>query len=48
MDVDSRSSKKDLHVLGIKKYPRVSWEECENKIYELLEKNWRWTQVINV
>ena len=26
-----------MRILGIKEDPRESWEECENKIYDLLE-----------
>ena len=28
-----------MRILGIKEDPRESWEECENKIYDLLEEN---------
>ena len=31
------SRRNNLQILGIKEDPRESWEECENKLYELLE-----------
>ena len=37
VDLEDRSRRNNLRVLGIKEDPRESWEECENKIYDLLE-----------
>ena len=37
VDLEDRSRRNNLRILGIKKDPRESWEECENKIYDLLE-----------
>ena len=37
MDLEDRSRRNKLRILDIKKDPRESWEECENKIYDLLE-----------
>ena len=31
------SRRNNLRILGIKEDPRESWEECESKIYDLLE-----------
>ena len=36
-DLKDRSRRNNLPILGIKKDPRELWEECENKIYDLLE-----------
>ena len=36
-DLEDRSRRNNLRKLGIKKDPREPWEECENKIYDLLE-----------
>ena len=37
MDLEDRSRRNNLRVLGIKEDPQESWEECENTIYDLLE-----------
>ena len=37
VDLEDRSRKNNMRILGIKKDPQESWEECENKIYDLLE-----------
>ena len=37
MDLEDRSRRKNLRILGIKEDLRDSWEECENKIYDLIE-----------
>ena len=37
VDLEDRSRRNNLRILGIKEDPRESWEECENKIYDLLE-----------
>ena len=37
MDPEDRSRRNNLRILGIKEDPRESWEECENKIYDLLK-----------
>ena len=37
VDLEDRSRRNNLRLLGIKKDPRESWEECENKFYDLLE-----------
>ena len=37
VDIEDRSRRSNLRILGIKEDPRESWEECENKIYDLLE-----------
>ena len=37
MDLEDESRRSNLRILGIKKDPRESWEECKNKIYDLLE-----------
>ena len=37
VDLEDRSGRNNLRTLGIKKDPRESWEECESKIYDLLE-----------
>ena len=36
VDLEDRSRRNNLRILGIKEDPRESWEECENKIYNLL------------
>ena len=46
VDLKDRSRRNNLQILGIKEDPRESWKECENKIYDQLEKDWRSTQVI--
>ena len=37
VDLEDRSRRNNLRILGIKEDPRELWEECENKIYDLLE-----------
>ena len=37
VDLEDRSRRNNLRILGIKEDPRESWEECENKIFDLLE-----------
>ena len=37
VDLEDRSRRKNLRILGIKEDLRDSWEECENKIYDLME-----------
>ena len=37
VDLKDRSRRNNLRILGIKEDPRESWEECENKIYDLFE-----------
>ena len=37
VDIEDRSRRSNLRILGIKEDPRESWEECENKFYDLLE-----------
>ena len=37
VDLEDRSRRNNLRVLGIKEDPQESWEECDNKIYDLLE-----------
>ena len=37
MDLKDWSRRKHLRILGIEKDHRESWEEWENKIYDLLE-----------
>ena len=37
LDLEYRSRRNNLGILIIKEDPRESWEECENKIYDLLE-----------
>ena len=37
MDLKDGSRRNNLPVLGIKKDHRELWEECENKIYDLLD-----------
>ena len=37
VDLEDRSRRKHLRILGIKEDLRDSWEECENKIYDLME-----------
>ena len=37
MDLENRSRRNNLRILGIKEAPRESWEKCGNKIYDLLE-----------
>ena len=37
VDLEYRSRRNNLGILIIKEDPRESWEECENKIYDLLE-----------
>ena len=37
MDLEDRSRRNNLRILGIKEDPRELWEEFENKIYDLLE-----------
>ena len=37
VDLEDRSRRNNLRILGIKEEPRESWEECEDKIYDLLE-----------
>ena len=37
VDLEDRSGRNNLRILDIKKDPRESWEECESKIYDLLE-----------
>ena len=37
MDLEDKSRRNNLRILGIKEDPRESWEECENKLYDLLE-----------
>ena len=37
VDLEDRSKRKNLRILGIKKDPKKSWEEGKNKIYDLLE-----------
>ena len=37
VNLEDRSRRNNLRILGIKEYPWESWEECENKIYDLLE-----------
>ena len=37
VDLEDRSRRNNLRILGIKEDPRGSREECENKIYDLLE-----------
>ena len=37
MDLEDTSRRSNLRILGIKNDPRESWEECKNKIYDLLE-----------
>ena len=44
VDLEDRSRRNHLQILGIKEDPRKSWEECENKICNMLEENWIWTQ----
>ena len=36
VDLEHRSRRNNLGILGIKEDPRESWEESENKIYDLL------------
>ena len=38
-NLEDKSRRKNLKILGIEKEPIESWEECENKIYDLLEEN---------
>ena len=37
MDLENRSTRNNLRILGIKNDPRETWEECENKICNLLK-----------
>ena len=37
VDLEGRSRRNNLRILGVKEDPQKSWEECENKIYDLLE-----------
>ena len=37
VDLEDRSRRHNLRVLGIKEDRRESWKECENKIYDMLE-----------
>ena len=37
MDLEERSRRNNLRILGIKEDPKESWEKCENMIYDLLE-----------
>ena len=37
VELEGRSRRNNLRILGIKEDPRESWEECENKIYDSLE-----------
>ena len=37
VDLEDKSRRNNLRILGIKEDPQESWEECENKIYDLLE-----------
>ena len=37
VDLEDRSRRNNLRILGIKEDPRESWEECENKTYDLFE-----------
>ena len=37
MDLEDKSRRTNLRILGIKEDPRESWEEYENKLYDLLE-----------
>ena len=41
MDLQDRSRRNNLRILGIKEDPQKSWEECENKIYDLLEETFQ-------
>ena len=36
MDLKYRSQRNNLRILGIKEDPVDLWEECENKIYDML------------
>ena len=38
VDLDARSRLNNLRFEGIKEHGNESWEDCENKIYDLLEK----------
>ena len=35
MDLEDRSRKNSLRILNAKEDPRETWEECENKIYNM-------------
>ena len=35
MDLEERSRKNSLRILNAKEDPRETWEECENKIYNM-------------
>ena len=37
MDLEDKSRRNNLRILGIKEDSRESWEECESKLYDLLE-----------
>ena len=37
VDLEDRSRRNNLRILGIAVDPRESWEECQNKIYDMLE-----------
>ena len=37
IDLEDRSRQNNLRFEGIKKHENESWEDCENKIYDLLE-----------
>ena len=37
VDLEDSSRRNNLRILGIEEDPRESWEECENKIHDLLE-----------
>ena len=37
VDLEDRSRRNNLRFEGIKKHENESWEDCKNKIYDLLE-----------
>ena len=36
VDLEDRSRRNNLRILGIKEDPQKSWEECQNQIFDLL------------
>ena len=41
VDLEDRSKRNNLQILGFKEDSRESWEECENNVYELLEEKFK-------
>ena len=39
VDLEDKSRRNNLRILGIKENSRKSWEECENKIFDLSSDN---------